>query len=82
MFTSDWIALMIPLEGHPGQHAYTFVIPILLMSLTRDIYIEHWAGKAARLASWRKMTQPGEVIVSLECFACLHIFPSIKHWTA
>ncbi len=24
------------------------------------IYIEHRAGKAARLASWRKMTQPGE----------------------
>jgi hypothetical protein len=26
----------------------------------KDIYIEHWAGKAARLASWRKMTQQGE----------------------
>jgi hypothetical protein len=26
----------------------------------KDIYIEHRAGKAARLASWRKMTQPGE----------------------
>jgi hypothetical protein len=24
-------------------------------------YIEHWAGKAARLASWRKMTQQGEI---------------------
>jgi hypothetical protein len=26
----------------------------------KDIYIEHRAGTAARLASWRKMTQPGE----------------------
>jgi hypothetical protein len=26
----------------------------------KDIYIEHRAGKAACLASWRKMTQPGE----------------------
>jgi hypothetical protein len=26
---------------------------------TYTIYIEHRAGKAARLASWRKMTQPG-----------------------
>jgi hypothetical protein len=26
----------------------------------KDIYIEHWASKAARLASWKKMTQPGE----------------------
>jgi hypothetical protein len=25
-----------------------------------QIYIEHWAGMSARLASWRKMTQPGE----------------------
>ncbi len=25
----------------------------------KDIYIEHRAGKATRLASWRKMTQPG-----------------------
>jgi hypothetical protein len=27
----------------------------------KDIYIEHRASKAARLASWRKMTHPGEV---------------------
>jgi hypothetical protein len=26
----------------------------------KDIYIEHRAGKAPRLASWRKMTQQGE----------------------
>jgi hypothetical protein len=26
----------------------------------KDIYIEHRAGKAALLASWRKMTQPSE----------------------
>jgi hypothetical protein len=26
----------------------------------KDIYIENRAGKAARLTSWRKMTQPGE----------------------
>ncbi len=26
----------------------------------KDIYIEHRAGKTPRLASWRKMTQPGE----------------------
>jgi hypothetical protein len=25
------------------------------------LYMEHRAGKAARLASWRKMTQPGEI---------------------
>jgi hypothetical protein len=29
-------------------------------SQRKDIYIEHRAGKAPRLASWRKMTQPGE----------------------
>jgi hypothetical protein len=29
-------------------------------NLREDIYIEHRAGKVARLASWRKMTQPGE----------------------
>jgi hypothetical protein len=26
----------------------------------KNIYIEHRAAKAARLAIWRKMTQPGE----------------------
>jgi hypothetical protein len=26
----------------------------------KDIYMEHRAGKAALLASWRKMTQPSE----------------------
>jgi hypothetical protein len=26
----------------------------------KDIYIEHRAGKTPCLASWRKMTQPGE----------------------
>jgi len=26
----------------------------------KDIYIEHRTGKAPYLASWRKMTQPGE----------------------
>jgi hypothetical protein len=26
----------------------------------KEIYIEHRAGKTAHLASWRKMTQPGE----------------------
>ncbi len=30
------------------------------LSQRKDIYIEHRAGKAACLASWRKMTQPGE----------------------
>jgi hypothetical protein len=35
MFMSDWSALMNPrTEGHPGQHAYTFVIRILSTSLT------------------------------------------------
>jgi hypothetical protein len=29
MFMFDWIALMTPPEGHPGQLAYTFVICIL-----------------------------------------------------
>jgi hypothetical protein len=29
-------------------------------ALRKDIYIEQRAGKAARLASCRKMTQPGE----------------------
>jgi hypothetical protein len=35
-------------------------LPILAVTQRKDIYIEHWAGKAARLASWRKMTQLGE----------------------
>ncbi len=28
----------------------------------KDIYIEHRAGKAALLASWRKMTHPDEFL--------------------
>jgi hypothetical protein len=44
----------------------------------KDIYIEHRAGKAARLATWRKMTQPGEGLlemVALEVNLFLRIFP-------
>jgi hypothetical protein len=53
------------------------------MGSTGDIFIEHWAGKAARLASWRKMTQPGKLVkVSFECFPYVRIFPGMKHWTA
>jgi hypothetical protein len=47
--------------------------------------IEHRAGKAVCLASWRKMTQTGQVLsvmVALECFPCVRIFPGMKHWTA
>ncbi len=29
----------------------------------RYVYIKHRAGKAALLASWRKMTQPGEFLL-------------------
>jgi hypothetical protein len=28
IFMVDWSALITPPEGHPGQHAYTFVIHI------------------------------------------------------
>ncbi len=31
---SDWRAIMTPPEGHPGQHAYTFLIRILSSSLS------------------------------------------------
>jgi hypothetical protein len=33
MLISDWRAIMSPPEGHPGQHAYTFLIRILSTSL-------------------------------------------------
>jgi hypothetical protein len=32
MFMFNWSTLMTPPEGHPGQHAYTFVIRILSTS--------------------------------------------------
>ncbi len=31
-----------------------------IINQRKDIYIEHWDGKAARRASWKKMNQPGE----------------------
>ncbi len=40
--------------------------------------VEHWAGKAARLASWRKMTQPGKF-----CFVgdgIFRVFPVRAHF--
>jgi hypothetical protein len=33
MFVSGWSALMTPPEGHPGYHAYSFMIHILSTSL-------------------------------------------------
>jgi hypothetical protein len=45
--------------------------------------IEHGAGKAARLASWRKMTQPGEFSWWWYRYVlCVRIFPGMKLWTA
>jgi hypothetical protein len=35
-------------------------LPWMWLNRREVIYIEHRAGKAARLDSWRKMTQPGE----------------------
>jgi hypothetical protein len=53
--------------GHIGQ-----------LTEEKDIYIEHRAGKAARLASWRKMTPSGRDLlemVALEGNLSLRISP-------
>ncbi len=44
----------------------------------KDIYIEHRAGKAPRLASWRKMTQPASFVGDVSfrgCPVCAHLPP-------
>ncbi len=46
--------------GHDYVHVAAIIVLAQVLYQRKDIYIEHWAGKAARLASWRKMTQPGE----------------------
>ncbi len=46
------------------------------------IFVAVRAGKAALLASWTKMTRPGEfclVMVGLEAVPCVLIFPVVKH---
>jgi hypothetical protein len=48
--------------------------------------VEHRAGKAARLASWRKMTQRasfvGDGIFRVFPVHAHLIFPGMKHWKA
>jgi hypothetical protein len=40
MLMFDWSALVTPPEGHPGQHAYTFVICVLSTYRKQDpIYV-------------------------------------------
>ncbi len=54
-------------------------------SQRKDIYIEHRAGKAPCQASWRKMTQLGELLVmvhwyKMRCLIPLHR-PDDARWT-
>ncbi len=49
MLMSDWRAIMTPPEGHPGQHAYTFLIHRRLpsqfqfsLSAVTLVYLSQW----------------------------------------
>jgi hypothetical protein len=67
MFTlqTSFKPLLLEGEGGGGCWGYELLYCSLLLSSRylykqrKDIYIENRAGKVARLASWRKMTQPG-----------------------
>jgi hypothetical protein len=60
MFLSDWSDLMTPPEGHPGQHAYTFMIRILSTSASLTSisifsvccysrYLSHWFQPGSKI---------------------------------
>ncbi len=46
--------------GHDYVHVAAIIVLAQVLYQRKYTYIEHWAGTAARLSSWRKMTQPGE----------------------